>query len=220
MLRSILNERMTRDQARRSLTMPQLGNGQSTTAYTITCDIAPEINFSVLSDPYAIMQAAQVQTEQRVLRISTNETGMRTTIAIAMKHQDDPFAPRIYETMELQDGFACIMEKLVTFREACIAAWGDCRLSSPPYKDSPYVQELLSVIGEHGIWEDGHPGNYALRGKQIVVLDPLYSHERYGPIPRYDPEGWQRRKMAAQRTIVDRIPDRFDPWSKVPKLGF
>lgn len=109
LLSKYLKPSMTRAQARDAAhgrSMRVLGDGQSTVAFSFR--IIPEVSFSPLDDPYTVIQKAQVPEEQRVLRISTNETGMRTTIAIAMLYPDDPFAPKVYETMELVDGFACV----------------------------------------------------------------------------------------------------------------
>lgn len=77
---------------------------------------------------------------------------------------------------------------------------------------SPYLRAIQAAVGKEGISFDMHMANFAYRGHQLVMLDPLYSDKRNGPIREYDEEGHQRRKMQERRAVVARMPDAFDPW--------
>lgn len=181
-----------------------LGKGQATLAYGLKVRLMPKLNFPDIHEPFdqRLPDLIEAIEEEHVLRVSRNDPGGRATLEIAMKHQDDPYAPKVYDIVDLRDGWASEMEKLdpsnVRYPRRNVfdsfkfdwdlftsppPGWGD-RASgvTQRFRDiSPFVNELAEVRESKGYEWDLHAGNIAFRGngkeEQLVLLDPLYGEQ-------------------------------------------
>lgn len=183
---------MDRHQAREHLSRqgPRLGEGIATWAYKVKVAVPHKFEQGVVS--VAELDAAcngVRHSEDRCLRISAPEKGSRAVVEIAMKHQDDPWAPKVFDVMELRNGdWASEMELLQggglfdpRFDQLYKTPWfkgsqysSNLTPTLQLMSVSPFVYELYRLIKEKQYAWDLHRMNIMFRGDQPVLLDPIY----------------------------------------------
>lgn len=199
------NPGMTRDVAKTVAERmgKYLGSGISTVAYRVMVqEELPEIGIAPI-DFNAPMHPMVNRAEPRVIRVSKNEAGIRATFEVAMANQDDPWAPKVYDMMDIRDGFIVEMEplrklggfhslveeglfKYVVEPGRWAGSTGKIVPTATIMRVSTFVHDIMrKQQSSWGLSFDLHGDNIMQRADgHPVMLDPLYGGGRYqGPKP-------------------------------------
>ena len=187
---------MSREQADRAMSnWRTIGGGQATRAYRCTVALMPK-GFRKPWEQYDPSRRADhsvnVGREDRCYRVTKpNDRGSMAAVQEAVAHQDDPFAPKVYAVIPLLDGaWASEMELLTPLPDPYALEWSLCHLglgdwftfdfsgraipTTKALDASPFLRAVARRQSRLGAKWDLHGSNFMMRGKQLVILDPLW----------------------------------------------
>lgn len=187
-MRSLCLDRAnSRDDAKRAILEGrgrEIGNGYFKRAYLFGSTPFPEPSWRMYN-PCAYQH--KVRAEERVLLVSKMDRASLDMWQCAIKHDKDPFAPKVYGLMWWDDGFVVETEYLnhrqardefghVSPRPRPEYEWlTDRRRPSGMLLDSsPFMREVSMLVQRKGYHWDLHTANYMFRGEQPVITDPIH----------------------------------------------